>query len=636
MTMARTRWMLGSKRRLVRRCEWDTLWPKPGPFAQMSQTAATAVSWRCKQMGELTRIEPGNRTRIADGSAERQSDDQAASSPATRVSLVAAALDPTVLRRWSDLALTRLGQARGQIDSLNVYPVPDRDTGTNLYLTFEVAHQALLAVPCESSADPLSVLAAGALRGARGSSGVILAQLLRAAAESVADGGPASPGQAVAAALSVATDAAYAAVERPVEGTMLTVVKAAAAAARTATAQAGGSAGSSEALLTAVIAASAAAAAEALALTPDLLPVLHESGVVDAGGRGVCVLLDAAEELCSGAAPVRSYPMPPPSVVACDAPSARAGGPSYEVMYLLDAGDDRIPALRERLSRLGDELVVVGGDGFWNVHVHVDDVGAALEAGIGAGRPHEVRVTRFAGAGDVAVPSAPAGAPGEGAVERPVVGVVAVAAGAGLAALFETSGAVVAGRPGDGCSAGDVLAAIRSTGSTEVLVLPNDRRTLEAAEAAAAAARHDGLHVVVIPTRAQVEGLAAVAVHQPGRRFDEELVAMSAAASHTRHGAVTIASHDAMTTAGPCRAGDVLGIVDGDFAVVGDDLGDVAVAVVDRLLGAGGELLTLVTGMGEDSTVEKVAAHVHQRSPDVEVAVHAGGQRRYPLLIGVE
>ncbi len=556
---------------------------------------------------------------------------------------MAAALDPTLLRRWSDLALTRLAGVRGQIDALNVYPVPDRDTGTNLYLTFEAAHQALSAAAGKDAVEQVCALGAGALRGARGSSGAILAQLLTAAADAVAEPAALTPSELFAAVLTRAADAAYAAVQQPVEGTMLTVVRAAADAARTATEQRTDATGAPAPAaaakrrdLDSVVAASAAKAAEALEETTDQLAALHDAGVVDAGGWGVCVLLDAAAEVAGGSRTDRSYPAPHSGVPSCGTTTAWGSGPSYEVMYLLDAADDTIAGLRERLSRLGDELVVVGGDGFWNVHVHVDDVGAAIEAGIGAGRPHEVRVTRFADQTTAATMTREAPEESGRGLPRTRVGVVAVAAGPGLAALFATSGAIVAGRPGEGCSATDLLAAIRATRCSDVLVLPNDRRTLEVAEAAAAAARHDGLRVVVIPTRAQVEGLAAVAVHQNGRTFDEELVAMSAAASHTRHGAVTVARHDAMTTAGPCRTGDVLGIVDGDFALVGGDLEEVALAVVDRLLGAGGELLTLVVGSAQEGTAAKVAAHVQHRSPDVEVAVHQGGQQQYPLLIGVE
>jgi dihydroxyacetone kinase-like predicted kinase len=246
-------------------------------------------------------------------------------------------------------------------------------------------------------------------------------------------------------------------------------------------------------------------------------------------------------------------------------------GPAYEVMYLLDADDAEVPALRERLLALGDSLVVVGGDGLWNVHVHVDDVGAALEAGLAHGRPHRVRVTHFRDelrARAEAIRSA-----GEVASRA----VLAVVFADGLAQLFEQAGArVLRATSGARPATAHVLAAVRdtvrTTGATEVVVLTNDREVVPVAEAAAELARReDGTRVTVVPTRAQVQGLAALAVHEPSRSFERDLVEMTAAARHARAGAVSVAAHPAPTAAGPCRAGDVLGEVEGEVTVVGHD-----------------------------------------------------------------
>jgi uncharacterized protein len=385
-----------------------------------------------------------------------------------------------------------------------------------------------------------------------------------------------------------------------------------------------------------VFAVAAGAAREALARTPEQLPALAAAGVVDAGGRGVSVILDAAETVLTGRRPVpvtsplgtRHIPMPTAGAAEGD---LSADGPSYEVMYLLDSDDAAVPALREALAPLGDSLVVVGGDGLWNVHVHVDDVGAAIEAGIAAGRPHRVRVTHFA---DQAARRG-------GAPDRPATrtrGVVSVAAGPGLQQVFEEAGAVVVpGRPGRRCSTGELLEAIRITGAHEVVVLPNDRDTIPVAEAAARESRDESVRVAVVPTRAQVQGLAALAVHEPGRSFEDDVVHMTAAAGHARHGAVTVAARDAMTMAGPCRVGDALGVVEGDFAVVGSDLSAVAVEVVDRLLGGGAEMVTLVSGAeGEPALVDAVVRHLRESRPDVDTVVYDGGQPRYPLLVAVE
>jgi dihydroxyacetone kinase-like predicted kinase len=298
-------------------------------------------------------------------------------------------------------------------------------------------------------------------------------------------------------------------------------------------------------------------------------------------------------------------------------------------MYLLDATDDRIPGLRATLGALGDSLVVVGQDGLWNVHVHVDDVGAAIEAGIDAGRPHRVRVTHFA----------------EQVAEARVVPdsrtgrrIVAVAAGPGLQTIFAEAGAVVVtGGPGRRPSTGQILEAITGSGAREVVVLPNDHDSVRVAQIAArtAEADHD-VRVAVIPTQAQVQGLAAMAVHEPGRDFDQDVLEMTATARHARHGAVTIAAKQAMTMAGPCEPGDVLGVIEGDFAVVGDDLYDVATGVLGRLLAGGGELVTLVAGGADNGLADRAAAWVDQEHPHVDVVVYDGGQERYPLLLSVE
>jgi dihydroxyacetone kinase-like predicted kinase len=383
----------------------------------------------------------------------------------------------------------------------------------------------------------------------------------------------------------------------------------------------------------AVIRAAASAAREALAKTPEQLDILARAGVVDAGGRGLCVILDAAEQALTGRRPLAAVP---PRVVHLPIPAAGTGdlspdGPAYEVMFLLDAEDSSVPRLRERLGPLGDSLVVVGGDGLWNVHVHVDNVGAAIEAGIEAGRPYRIQVTHFA-----QQQARQADRRGGGRVGSR--GLVAVAAGHGLSSLFQEAGAVVVpGRPGRRCSTGEILTAIRATHAEEVVVFPNDSDTVGVAEVAARAARDEGIRTAVVPTKAQVQGLAGIAVHEPGRTFDEDVVHMTAAAGHARHGAVTVAARDAMTMAGPCSVGDSLGVLDGDFAVVGGTLCDVAVQVIDRLLSGGGEMITLVTGAdGEAELVDSVVTHVNRSRPDVEVIVYDGGQERYPLLIGVE
>jgi DAK2 domain fusion protein YloV len=542
-----------------------------------------------------------------------------------------ATFDLTTVLRFAETAVEALGAAREEIDALNVYPVPDGDTGTNLFLTLESARDMMLErVESEPGCDLRAALAAysrGALLGARGNSGVIMSQLVGALLRRIGEAGAGDRSAVVfAEGLARATEASYAAVGEPVEGTILTVARAASEAALQSAAVPGHRLGH-------VIRSAAAAAREALERTPEQLQTLKDAGVVDAGGRGLCVVLDAAETAVTGKRAVdrhagwgtRGIPVPLP------AGDLTPGGPAYEVMYLLDADEAAIPVLRTRLASLGDSLVVVGGERLWNVHVHVDDVGAAVEAGIEAGRPHRIRVTHFAEqlerrGGERAAPA--------------VTGrkVVVAAAGDGLARLFAEAGAtVVPTGVGRRPSTGQLLEAIAGCGAAEVVLLPNDRDSIAVAEAAAQAARDEGgVRVAVIPTSAQVQGLAALAVHEPGRGFDDDVLHMTAAARHARSGAVTVAARRAMTTAGPCEPGDALGVIEGDFAVVGEDLLDVATEVLERLLGGGGELVTVVAGAEGQDLAERCAAHLAARHPTVDVVVYDGGQERYPVLLGVE
>ncbi|WP_433452810.1 DAK2 domain-containing protein [Streptomyces sp. CA-142005] len=563
-------------------------------------------------------------------------------------------LDALAVRTWCGLALGALGRAREEIDAINVYPVADGDTGTNLYLTLESAATAVEAVFAgyetgagkPSLADAVHAMAHGALIGARGNSGTILAQLLRGMAQVLAEGGEAAhiDGAGLRLALRRAADSAWQAVAHPVEGTVLTVASAAAEAAEEAEGDCG-----------TVARAAYEGALTALAATPGQLPVLGRAGVVDAGGRGLVAVLGALVEAFTGEA-VREAPAAPESLAAAEesgqAPDAVAGGharvesmgdadlcaegsenggPAYEVIYLLEAGDTAVARLRERLDALGDSLVVVGGDGLWNVHVHVDDAGAAVEAGVEAGRPYRIRITHF-GLGDVHTG-------GERPPrERAQRAVVAVVPGEGLAGLYTEAGATtVLARPGEPPASGELVQAVRRAHAREVVLLPNDAELRHTAAAAAEQARAEGIRVALIPTRSAVQGIAALAVHAPDRRFDEDVVQMTAAAGATRYAELVVAERQSWTTAGICQAGDVLGLIDGDVAVIGPDVTATARTVLDRMLQAGGELVTLVVGDGAPETVaEQLEARVRESYLAVDTVVYRGGRQGTLLLIGVE
>ncbi|MFG2515547.1 DAK2 domain-containing protein [Streptomyces sp. NPDC048584] len=566
--------------------------------------------------------------------------------------------DALAVRSWCGLALDALGRSREEIDAINVYPVADGDTGTNLYLTLESATAAVEAVfdghraggdREPALADAVRAMAHGALIGARGNSGTILAQLLRGMAQVLAgDEAPAhADGEGLRNALRHAADSARHAVAHPVEGTVLTVASAAADAA-----------GAAEGDCGAVARAAYEGARAALAETPARLAVLRRAGVVDAGGRGLVAVLAALVETFMGEAPrglpAVGGPWTGSAHTTGPVPHARverteqagglgecadggaphgAGGPAFEVIYLLEAEDAAVARLRDRLDALGDSLVVVGGDGLWNVHVHADDAGAAVEAGVEAGRPYRIRITHF-GAEDVHTTGAEPAARGERAQRA----VVAVVPGEGLAGLYTEAGATtVLARPGEPPASGELVQAVRRAHAREVVLLPNDADLRHTAAAAAEQVRAEGIRVALIPTRSAVQGIAALAVHEPERRFDEDVVSMTSAAGATRYAEVAVAERQSWTMAGICQAGDVLGLVDGDVAVIGQDVTATAEAVLDRMLAAGGELVTLVLG---DDAPEAVAAHLETRVREgylaVDTVVYHGGRQGALLLIGVE
>ena len=557
--------------------------------------------------------------------------------------------------------LTRAAFAarRAEIDALNVYPVPDGDTGTNLYLSLDAAldsvrteHEKAGILGEATLAQECSALARSLLLTARGNSGVILSQLVRGFAEAIAESGQHQAGaETIADGLERASQRAYASVTRPAEGTILTVARAAAAAGAAAVDRG----------LVAVAEDALDAATEALRATTAQLPALERAGVVDAGAAGYLLLLEALARVVHQDGTHVGERM---EVFADDSMRRREdwsevggvvepigatgggptgegdlvlGGPAYEVMYLLrDTDEERVATLTSTLDGLGDSLLVVGGPDLWNVHVHVDDVGAAVEAGIDAGRPYRVRVTHFVEGGR-AVEGGGRDQIGR-ATPAASVAVVACAAGPGLAEVFEEAGAVVVSSgPGHRASAGQLLDAARAAHALEVIVLPNDGDTVMAAEAAASAAEQEGITLHVVRSRTAVQGLAALAVFDAGASASRNTAHMSHAAAATRHGAVAVASKQALTSAGPCEAGDVLGAVAGDVVIVGSDLEEVAVEVVARLLSSGGEIVTVIGGAdAPEGLAAALGERIERGHRDVEVSVIDGGQPHYPLLLGVE
>jgi DAK2 domain fusion protein YloV len=536
------------------------------------------------------------------------------------------ALDDAAVGQWCRAAVAALSAARGRIDDLNVFPVPDGDTGTNLLATAQAAAAALDEAGKGGTGSAWALLARGGVLGARGNSGTILAQLWRGLADQLA-GQPPADGPTFAAALQKAADTAYGAVADPEEGTFLTVARAGAEAA-VAAVVAGRTA------LGEVVRAAADGARAALEATPGQLAVLRDAGVVDAGGAGLCLVLDALVTTVTGVEPDR------PSLARRperghphhahdhdDLPHQPPPGPGSEVQYLLaDSDEAAVARLHERLAALGDSLVVVGvdtpGGREWNVHVHVADVGAAIEAGIEAGRPYRISVT----------PLAPVRPPAPVPDARAVVAIVPDGR---LAELFADEGATVVPCGPDGVTEDDVLAAVLGSGAAGVVVLPNDPTVTAVASRAAERAREEGRDVAVVPTRSPVQGLAALAVADPARRFGDDVITMAEAAAATRWAEVTVAEHEALTSAGRCAPGDVLGSAEGDVLLIGAEPAAVACELLDRMLSAGGELVTLVAG-ADGALADAVCAHLAGAHPTVEVTRYDGAPEGIGLQVGVE
>jgi DAK2 domain fusion protein YloV len=555
-------------------------------------------------------------------------------------------LDSALLTGWTRAATQALERHRAEIDRINVFPVPDGDTGTNLLLTMRAAAEAVRRVlrdnadgPARGVAAVAGALARGALVGARGNSGVILSQVLRGVADAVAAVvGPTPAGAVLADALSRAHRLATASVTRPREGTVLSVLGAAAGAAAAV--------GSDR--LDDVACAAAEAAAGAVQATTGQLPELARAGVVDAGGLGLYLVLDALAGLVSGRTgtirlPATGAPARQPARGRDVLVAEREGGSprfDYEVMYLLEGAvdervDERVDVLRAELEALGDCVSVVGdGDRLWSVHVHCADVGAAIEAGLAAGRPHRITVIRFA---DQVrdIPVAGSGESGRFVRDRAVLMVVG---GAEIAELARSAGAAVLEQPRDReVEACDLVAALAGTRARHVVLLPGDGELTAVAEQAAAVARRDGQEVLVVPTASVLQGLSALAVHDPRRRAGDDVVAMAEAAAGTRTGGLVVAETEALTWVGPCEPGDVLGISDGEVVVIAPDLAVGGLWLAHRMLTAGGELVTVLLGEGtDDALADGLAADLRRTHPEVDVVIHRGGQTGFAIVLGVE
>jgi DAK2 domain fusion protein YloV len=545
-------------------------------------------------------------------------------------------LDASALREWAHTSVGDLIAHTDEINRLNVFPVADADTGTNMLFTMRAAWAQADAWPDTGDvAQVAAALADGALHGARGNSGVILSQILRGladvAAEAAADRDGVLTeidGAVAASALRHAVGLVVASMGGPVPGTVVSVLQAAAVAAEDALSDGAG--------LATVLAAAADAAVVALDKTIEQLDVLADAGVVDAGGRGLLVLLDALSKTVSGHAQARQEYVPSPpdeeSTAATPAP------PRFEVMYLLSGCQpDGVESLRQRLDELGDSVAIAAatsdGGGRYSVHVHSDDAGGAVEAAFPFGTPSRIQITALGGASGVH-------APGGWSRERAVLAVVD---GDGAAELFAGEGAHVLRPDPDAIdattavSAKQLLRGLVDAGAAQIMVLPNGFVAAEELVAGCTAAIGWGIDVVPVPAGSMVQGLAALAVHDADREAVDDGYTMARAAASARHGSVRLATEEALTWAGTCQPGDGLGIAGDEVLIVAEDIIAAGVGLIDLLLVAGGELVTVLSGAGVDPAVgEALQAHVHSEHLGAELVTYHTGHRGDALLIGVE
>jgi DAK2 domain fusion protein YloV len=526
-----------------------------------------------------------------------------------------------------------------RINRLNVYPVPDGDTGTNMALTLESVVKEIADKDASDMPTVAQAISYGSLMGARGNSGVILSQILRGLADAARDS------EGVDAAVLIdglgrAAEGAYRAVQHPVEGTILTVAREAADAAR----EAGPSQG-----LVAVLSAARSAAEDALRRTPELLPVLKAAGVVDSGGSGLVLLLDALLHVADG----RPLPESPASrepagsgVASVDAADSLGYGEDtesglrYEVMFFLEAPDQLIPAFREVWAGIGDSIVVVGGDGLWNCHIHTDDIGAAVEAALDAGRPRKIRVSDLWEEVEEerwVRDASQAGGEDEPAEEHVACAVVAVCSGDGIRRIFRSLGVhhFVSGGQSMNPSTAELLAAVDAAPGEQVVILPNNKNIVPVAEQAATEASK---LVRVIPTRGIQEGFAALLEYDPQGDAESNVTLMSDSAANVVAGEVTRAVRDSVCDAGPISEGDFLGLSRRGIEVVAPELADAATGLLNELIDHGHhEIVTIIAGEGSSAAAtRRITEWLDEHHPDMNAEVHQGGQPLYPYLFSIE
>jgi DAK2 domain fusion protein YloV len=523
-----------------------------------------------------------------------------------------------VVRHLARSALRNLEAHRRRIDDLNVYPVPDGDTGTNLVLTLRSIVEALDASTAADSEAVAKDVTRAALMGARGNSGVIFSQVVRGFVEVLGQHEGVSS-SLLSRAFRGASETAYRAVKRPVEGTMLTVIREMAEESERKEHR-----GLRPNQLLEIV---LARGEDALSRTPEMLDVLKNAGVVDAGGAG---LVEIARGMVYGATG-RALPEVPVEAesLGLEAIHQELSEYRYCTVFLVEGDGLDKDGLESQLEEIGDSLLVVGDSSALKVHVHTDDPGRALTLGIAQGVVEGVEIANMHHQTAQREERLLDGT--RTALQTLETGLVAVCPGRGNRRLFESLGAtrVIEGGQTMNPSAADIVEAIDAVPADEVLVLPNNSNVILTAEQAAALSAKA---VRIVPSRSVQAGLAAMTGYMPGNTLEENELGMRAELESAATGEVTVASRDATLDGLEIRKGAYLGLVEDVAVSSGPELDAVVHDVVDRVLTGDKGFLTILTGE-EAPALDGLMAALEKRHPGVEIEVHEGGQPHYPLLV---
>lgn len=560
------------------------------------------------------------------------------------------------MMRAGALQLQRNGD---RINALNVFPVPDGDTGTNMNLTLTSGVQEMEAKFSGHLGKLAQALSKGLLMGARGNSGVILSQLFRGFAKAAAEWEKADVRQ-LAAALQQGVDTAYQAVVKPVEGTILTVAREAAKRALAFSSQTDHPLD----LMREVT----EAAKRALSLTPEQLPILKQVGVVDAGGQGLVFLYEGFVQALSGELPRDERPsssaQPEPEgfgpggahahVQAQLSADTIEHGYCTEFIIRLDASgrrEFREPVFREELERLGDSIVVVADDDLVKVHIHAEYPGTVMNHAMKFGELSRIKIENMReqhahlaeghGGALTADDGRASSADGSGALPEAGEalkpwGFVAVATGAGIEDIFRSLGAdeVVTGGQTMNPSTEDLLSAIERVRAETVFVLPNNSNIILAAEQAKALA---GKAVFVIATKTVPQGLAAMLAFSEHEEPERNAEAMAEVAASVKSGSVTYAVRNSQIDGITISEGDYIAMVDNRIAFAGPNLADVCKQLLERMVERGDEVVTLLEGQEADAALtDELSDYLAGKYPDIEIERHHGGQPLYYYWISVE